>query len=499
MASADWMKMTMPHAAGAMKNHLGAEERMNCNHENQNIDKSKSHLNFTVGCSDYKESVKMLRSRVKEVDKLYPPKRKVKVNERVVCENIEIKCPQEITDMGYDTVKEYFQGAYKVLQNFFGSENVCGGIAHIDEIHEYTDKDGKKRISLPHMTTLVAAYAEWNEKNKKTGEITQRRGINGKHFETKSRYNKLNRAIDDYCLANYGVRYTKGKGKDKNPDFGQSVEELKAAEKLHQITAQANEQEQRRIREQEKAAKAQEERKAAEEEVETLNAELERKRAAAKNYLDAIEIPPFNPKPYPPKPKLPEKYQTEPVNAYPNYSSKFRNFDKELEKWRKNRDKEQGKIDKEYEKTCATIDRDNENARKEWENRYATVQQLQSVAAAQEITAQEQAKTAARLRAAEDELQRGRIDRASIAAVVEQRVQKALSKAQAFVEYTRTSSHFNSLFAKFIGNGTNYDEMQQLHQKKQNPVSLQEVATAGEEPSSILRNHHMKGKDEHER
>lgn len=194
-------------------------------------------------------------------------------------------------------------------------------------------------------------------------------------------FTESERQVFQQICENHGFEVAepeKGRGQTiETQQYGNIQDAKRAAEKeleqerqeheenLKQIAVKANEQEVRRILEQEKAAKVQAEREAAESEVENLNAELERKRAAAKNYLDAIEIPPFNPKPYPPKPKLPEKYQTEPVNAYPNYSSKFRNFDRELEKWQKNRDKEQAKIDKDYEKTCAAIDKENENARKE--------------------------------------------------------------------------------------------------------------------------------------
>lgn len=150
-------------------------------------------------------------------------------------------------------------------------------------------------------------------------------------------FTESERQVFQQICENHGFEVAepeKGRGQTiETQQYGNIQDAKRAAEKeleqerqeheenLKQIAVKANEQEVRRILEQEKAAKVQAEREAAESEVENLNAELERKRAAAKNYLDAIEIPPFNPKPYPPKPKLPEKYQTEPVDAYPNYSS----------------------------------------------------------------------------------------------------------------------------------------------------------------------------------
>ncbi len=241
MASADWLKLTSPHAAG-MGKHLDPEKRLASEHSNRDIDKSKSHLNVTIGCETYGEALTAMRARVKEVDKLYPPLKKKKADERVIAEMIEIKCPAEIAGQGIEAVYGFFKGIYKLEQDFFGAENVHGGFVHLDEIHEYTDKDGIKRNSLPHIHTLVSCYCEWEEpvkvKGKRTGEVRQRHGINGKNFEKKPRYNQLNQKIDEYCLDHYGITYTKGKGKEAG--HGKSVEELKASEKLHQIQAEQN-------------------------------------------------------------------------------------------------------------------------------------------------------------------------------------------------------------------------------------------------------------------
>lgn len=77
MAGVNWDKMTMSKA-GAMQVHNGREERVERNHSNQNIDKSKSDQNFFVGCDDWSDAFLGMRSRVAEVDKQYPPAQKVK-------------------------------------------------------------------------------------------------------------------------------------------------------------------------------------------------------------------------------------------------------------------------------------------------------------------------------------------------------------------------------------------------------------------------------------
>ncbi len=65
MASNDWKKMTV-HDASGMKRHNGRYEREHGEHENKQIDKSKSHLNLYIGCDDYAEAYDNMRARVKE-------------------------------------------------------------------------------------------------------------------------------------------------------------------------------------------------------------------------------------------------------------------------------------------------------------------------------------------------------------------------------------------------------------------------------------------------
>ena len=68
MASIDWCKATL-QKAGAMKRHNGKYERVNGNHSNTDIDKSKSHLNIYIGADDYAPMLEKVKARIKEVDK----------------------------------------------------------------------------------------------------------------------------------------------------------------------------------------------------------------------------------------------------------------------------------------------------------------------------------------------------------------------------------------------------------------------------------------------
>ena len=108
------------------------------------------------------------------------------------------------------------------MQNFFGEKNVHGGFVHKDELHEYRDKDGSLKMSMEHMHLLVSCYAEWQQKDRKTGEMVERKGINGKNFETRPRLNKLNDMMQEMCQREFGVSFNTGEKPQKK-----SVERLK--------------------------------------------------------------------------------------------------------------------------------------------------------------------------------------------------------------------------------------------------------------------------------
>ena len=231
MASVNWQKMTK-QTAGAMKRHNGKKERTDGNHTNKHIDKSKSHLNVYIGADDYDQMYKAMLKRVEEVDKIYPPLKKLKADERVICESLEYKCPQAIYDLGYDSAVKFFNDVHKMFIDFFGAENVHGSCVHFDEVHDYVDpKTNHTYTSLPHAHSLVSCYVEWEEDikkgGKKTGEKRERKGINGKNFEKRDRYNKLNKKIDDYCLKEFGIHFMTGEQAQKK-----TVELLKSESEL---------------------------------------------------------------------------------------------------------------------------------------------------------------------------------------------------------------------------------------------------------------------------
>lgn len=224
MASVDWKKMTT-QTAGAMKRHLGQYERENGNHSNEHINKELSYRNYCIGCDDFSDAFDAMKKRVAEVDKLHPPERK-RADRKTAC-FLEIPCPNELRLQGKSD--DFFAKSFEVMQNFFGEKNVHGGFVHKDELHEYRDKDGSLKMSMEHMHLLVSCYAEWQQKDRKTGEMVERKGINGRNFETRPRLNKLNGTMQEMCQSEFGVSFNTGEKPQKK-----SVERLKTESALRE-------------------------------------------------------------------------------------------------------------------------------------------------------------------------------------------------------------------------------------------------------------------------
>ena len=208
MASVNWMKLTTQRAGSLIK-HNDAEERIKHEHANKDINTELTELNYTIGCSSWREACEKNSKRVAEVDAVQPPQRVRK--DRVTAVSLEVPCPKAIKDKGL--ADAFFQKVHELYELYFGKSNVQGSVVHKDEVHEYTDKtaDGSyiKKESLEHMHTLVTAY-------------TSKKGINGKAFETRERLKGLNDGIDAMCRREFGVEFN-----TKETAGQKSVEALK--------------------------------------------------------------------------------------------------------------------------------------------------------------------------------------------------------------------------------------------------------------------------------
>ena len=329
MASIDWCKATL-QKAGAMKRHNGKYERVNGNHSNTDIDKSKSHLNIYIGADDYAPMLEKVKARIKEVDKKHPPKRNMG-DKRITCILLETPVPQELTEQGL--AEDFLRSAHKVIEDFFGVENVGGTCGHFDEQHYYTDKDGQERLSLVHGHSLVVAYAEWKDK-----KGNKRVGVNGKNCETKARLKALNKLMDDMCRSKYGVSYNTAETPDR-----------KSVERLKQETALRLE---------------------ADKLKKDISELINQKEQCLSNYLN--NIPALKLEPEPPKPQE----EPEPRPLYMGTRKEIKENEKEIKKWEKEHKKYINKVLVEWKRECEAIEQRNLQKTTEWEQKYRTIDNL---------------------------------------------------------------------------------------------------------------------------
>lgn len=202
MASVNWKKL---HTIQDIKNiarHCDKDCRLKDNHENVHIDKTKTNNNAQM--CNYEEFCKRLDKRMDYLDSL--PKQNKKPN-RVIGFSLEYPIPDGIPD---NKVIEFLNKANRLIYEQVGSENVIGSFLHMDEVHNYTDTETKKeRTSMRHAHTIITAAID----NK----------LNGKAMSSRENMCKLNNAIHEMALRDYGVKFMDG-SKRKSRD---EVETLK--------------------------------------------------------------------------------------------------------------------------------------------------------------------------------------------------------------------------------------------------------------------------------
>lgn len=220
MASANAKKYTLSGASAVFRHNF----RENLTNSNEHIDPSKSHLNVNLDTrySSSKEVSSAIRNRVKEIDKVLPPKRKKK--DRIG--NISIEIPSPRANMSYEDSVRFLKAAYEELVKKYGLENCHGAWIHADEIHEYLNPVTKKmEISRIHLHMDVVPFVDGV-------------GVNGKKFCNRTFLRELNKTMNMVCQREFGYDFndgTKIKSKAKVEDL--KAESLKAAmEKNQELT-----------------------------------------------------------------------------------------------------------------------------------------------------------------------------------------------------------------------------------------------------------------------
>lgn len=206
MASVDWMKCKGGRDAKAKFWHCDEQKRLEHEHSNKQIDKTRTHLNMSFGAFEdgYDAVCKLYDETIAELD-AQPGANKRK--DRVTCVGWTLPAPEGMSE---EQAREWVADAYETLTAHYG-DCILGGSAHFDEVHEYRDAEtGEVRQSRPHLHVYAVPIVDGK--------------LNGKQFTARRNMVEMNSAIEKMTQADFpGFKFQNGtKRKSKA-----TVEELK--------------------------------------------------------------------------------------------------------------------------------------------------------------------------------------------------------------------------------------------------------------------------------
>ncbi len=179
---------------------------------NQDIDTSRTHLNYNLAEHQKMPQLEFIKQRTSEVHCL----NRKDVN--IMCSWV-VTLPKEITHLGEQDV--FFEETYKFLEERYGKENVISAYVHLDE-------------SQPHMHFAFVPVVE--DKQKGYLKVSAKERVNRVDLQTF--HKDLSKTLENVFGRDVGVLNQATKDKNK------SVEELKAEtkEKIQELKAEAKEQ-----------------------------------------------------------------------------------------------------------------------------------------------------------------------------------------------------------------------------------------------------------------
>lgn len=219
MASVDWLKLKGANESKARFWHCDEQKRIEHEHSNKQIDKSRTPMNMAFGaftegydavCAKYDEMIAELDS------KEGANKRK----DRVTCVGWNIPAPAGMSD---DEARKWFSEVYDTLYAKYG-DCMVGGSAHFDEVHAYRDAEtGEARESRPHLHVYAVPVVEGR--------------LNAKQFMARRNMVEMNNAIER-MTQEYFPSYKFMDGSKKKSK--KSVEELKNESAMKEAEAEAS-------------------------------------------------------------------------------------------------------------------------------------------------------------------------------------------------------------------------------------------------------------------
>lgn len=181
-------------------------ERRNKNYSNENIDKEKSYLNYSLKSPQY--------SYEKEFDKIrekYNLKGQIKTVSNIACEYIITSDHDYFERIGEEETKRYFETAYKFVAEYkeLGEQYIMSAKVHMDE-------------QTPHMHLVFLPVV--HTQNKKGNSIDKL--ACSEFWKAKDSYRQLQDAFYKYMVEN-GFDLQRGLPKEETNREHYSVEEYK--------------------------------------------------------------------------------------------------------------------------------------------------------------------------------------------------------------------------------------------------------------------------------
>lgn len=190
MASVNFKKIKSVRQMKACLWHCDKYKRLEHEHSNKHIDKSRTHLNLQRGT--YADACTVVDDRMTYFDSL---ENQNKRKDRVIGFGLCIPIPDGIPD---DKLEECSLKIINMIYAEKGERNFINAYLHVDETHEYKDaKTGEKRQSLRH----IHVYDFCTDENCR---------FKGKEFSSRKNMVKLNKEIHAMMQHDYGVDFMDG-------------------------------------------------------------------------------------------------------------------------------------------------------------------------------------------------------------------------------------------------------------------------------------------------
>lgn len=201
--------------------HCDIDERLKRSHNNTEIDKDKTHLNYSAFNLTYEQTCEKYDKRLKPIIDATIKKQLEKANgkktlrkDAVLLVSPIVYVPNELNDA---QKREFINHTFDYFQARYG-ENYINGYAHFDEQHTYIDPTTKKeRLSQVHIHNFIVPEIDGV--------------LNAKKSTDRAVINEVNKDFEEYTFKTFGIHYVKG---EKTKTRG-TVEQLKQASKKAEI------------------------------------------------------------------------------------------------------------------------------------------------------------------------------------------------------------------------------------------------------------------------